>query len=90
MLVITHPACLGHDPGPDHPETPARLRVVLDALQEHLGDRLQWQQARPAKFGELASVHERSLIDLLFVLARVLARAAGQGEVLWQHARRHG
>lgn len=65
MLVITHPACLGHDPGPDHPETPARLRVVLDALQEHLGDRLQWQQARPAKFGELASVHERSLIDLV-------------------------
>ena len=30
------------------------------------------------------------LSDLLFVLARVLARAAGQGEVLWQHARRHG
>ena len=30
------------------------------------------------------------LSDLLFVLARVLARADGQGEVLWQHARRHG
>lgn len=29
------------------------------------------------------------LSDLLFVLARVLARADGQGEVLWQHARRH-
>ncbi|MFN7183216.1 MAG: hypothetical protein ACK4MZ_03355, partial [Thermomonas haemolytica] len=26
--------------------------------------------------------------DLLFVLARVLARAAGHGEVLWQHERR--
>lgn len=28
------------------------------------------------------------LSDLLFVLARVLARAAGQGEVLWQHQHR--
>lgn len=30
------------------------------------------------------------LSDLLFVLSRVLARADGHGEVLWQHARRHG
>lgn len=30
------------------------------------------------------------LSDLLFVLARVLARADGQGEVLWNHDRRHG
>ena len=29
------------------------------------------------------------LSDLLFVLARVLARADGQGEVLWNHERRH-
>ncbi|WP_334177581.1 cob(I)yrinic acid a,c-diamide adenosyltransferase [Pseudoxanthomonas sp.] len=29
------------------------------------------------------------LSDLLFVLARVLARADGQGEVLWKHERRH-
>jgi cob(I)alamin adenosyltransferase len=28
------------------------------------------------------------LSDLLFVLARVLARASGHGEVLWQHERR--
>jgi cob(I)alamin adenosyltransferase len=28
------------------------------------------------------------LSDLLFVLARVLARACGHGEVLWQHERR--
>jgi cob(I)alamin adenosyltransferase len=28
------------------------------------------------------------LSDLLFVIARVLARAGGHGEVLWQHQRR--
>lgn len=30
------------------------------------------------------------LSDLLFVLARVLARASGHGEVLWNHERRKG
>lgn len=30
------------------------------------------------------------LSDLLFVLARVLARADGQGEVLWKHEKRRG
>ena len=29
------------------------------------------------------------LSDLLFVLARVLARAGGHGEVTWKHERRH-
>jgi acetoin utilization deacetylase AcuC-like enzyme len=30
--VFTHPACLLHDPGAGHPESPARLRAVLDRL----------------------------------------------------------
>jgi cob(I)alamin adenosyltransferase len=30
------------------------------------------------------------LSDLLFVLARVLARASGHGEVIWKHERRQG
>jgi acetoin utilization deacetylase AcuC-like enzyme len=30
ISVFTHPDCLRHDPGPDHPETPARLRVLLE------------------------------------------------------------
>jgi acetoin utilization deacetylase AcuC-like enzyme len=31
-LLFTHPACLDHDPGPQHPERPARLAAILDAL----------------------------------------------------------
>lgn len=65
MLVITHPACLGHDPGPEHPERPARLQAVLDALRTTFGDSLQWQQARPAKYGDLARVHDAELIELV-------------------------
>ncbi len=63
MLVFTHPACLDHLPGPGHPESPARLQAVLDALHAAFADTLDWRQAPAAKFGELARVHERALID---------------------------
>jgi acetoin utilization deacetylase AcuC-like enzyme len=63
MLVFTHTACLGHDPGPDHPESPKRLRAVLDALRAAFPDQLDWREAPPAKLGELARVHTRELID---------------------------
>jgi len=33
VALFTHPACLGHDNGPGHPECPDRLRVVLQALE---------------------------------------------------------
>jgi len=32
-LLFTHPACLGHDTGQYHPERPARLRAILEALE---------------------------------------------------------
>ena len=32
VLLLTHRACLHHDPGPQHPECPDRLRSVLKAL----------------------------------------------------------
>ncbi len=32
-LLVTHPACLGHETPPGHPECPDRLRAVLDALE---------------------------------------------------------
>lgn len=63
MLVFTHPACLGHDPGPDHPESPERLREVIAALRGAFPDQLEWREAPPAKLGELARVHSRELID---------------------------
>ncbi|MFL6593136.1 MAG: cob(I)yrinic acid a,c-diamide adenosyltransferase [Luteimonas sp.] len=41
------------------------------------------ESVRPEAIGYL-----NRLSDLLFVLARVLARASGHGEVLWKHERR--
>ncbi|QNR96831.1 histone deacetylase family protein [Stenotrophomonas sp. 169] len=65
MLVFTHPSCLQHDPGADHPESPQRLRVVLDALRSAFPDQLDWREAPTAKRGDLARVHDSSLIDLV-------------------------
>ena len=33
VALFAHPACLGHDNGPFHPECPDRLRAVLQALE---------------------------------------------------------
>ncbi len=32
LALYTHASCLAHDPGAGHPESPARLRAVLEAL----------------------------------------------------------
>jgi len=63
MLVFTHPACLGHDPGPDHPESPLRLQVVLETLRAYFPQQLEWQLAPQAHRSELLRVHSAALID---------------------------
>ena len=62
MRVYTHPACLLHDTGPDHAEQPARLRVVLDALQAAYPS-LDWHEAPCATRGQLLRAHAPSLLD---------------------------
>ncbi len=61
MLIYTHPACLAHDAGPEHPERRQRLEAVLEALRLHHGD-LEWREAPLAKLGDLRRVHTESLL----------------------------
>ncbi|MFL5403609.1 MAG: histone deacetylase family protein [Gemmatimonadales bacterium] len=72
IAVFTHPSCLQHDPGPDHPETPARLRVVLDALRREPG--LALQDAGPSALEPLLAVHPR---EYLASLEAISARGGG-------------
>jgi acetoin utilization deacetylase AcuC-like enzyme len=53
--VFTHPSCLKHDPGSGHPETPARLRTVLERLRGER--RVEVREARPASRDPLLAVH---------------------------------
>jgi acetoin utilization deacetylase AcuC-like enzyme len=55
VRVFSHPDCLRHDPGPDHPETPARLRVLLDRFAREPG--IEVAQASPAPRAEVLAVH---------------------------------
>ncbi len=58
-LLYTHPSCLEHDPGRHHPESPARLRAVLDALAAPEFDRLERREGPQATFDDLVRVHPR-------------------------------
>jgi acetoin utilization deacetylase AcuC-like enzyme len=63
VSVFTHPSCLKHDPGPDHPETPARLRVVLERLRTDQSAAVH--EAKPAGLDPLLAVHPRAYLASL-------------------------
>ena len=59
--VFTHSACLAHDTGPTHAESPARLAAVTAGLREIYPD-LDWREAPRASRGQLLRVHAESLL----------------------------
>ena len=61
--IYTHRSCLEHDPGPGHPESPARLATVLEALEAPRFSALARIEAPKATREQLARVHVRELID---------------------------
>jgi acetoin utilization deacetylase AcuC-like enzyme len=56
-LLLTHEACLAHDPGPRHPESPARLKAVLAALAGPAFANLMRRAAPKASLEQIALVH---------------------------------
>ena len=57
-LIYTHPDCLEHQPGPHHPESPARLHAVLAALREPEFAAAHWRQAPLGTREQVLRVHE--------------------------------
>jgi acetoin utilization deacetylase AcuC-like enzyme len=57
IRLYTHPACLGHETGPDHPESPARLKAVLEALDRDHFAALDRVEAPCATRRQLLRVH---------------------------------
>ncbi len=72
-ILITHPACLDHDPGPGHPECSDRLRVILNALDGENFALLDRRQAPRATVEQIARVHPKAHIE------RVLASVPDRG-----------
>lgn len=64
--VVLDERYLRHDTGPDHPERPARLQAVADALAAAaFGSRVDALPARAATAEELAGVHAPSYVALV-------------------------
>ena len=64
---ITHPDCLKHEMGPQHPECPARLQAVYDAFtQSGLMAQLQRVDAPLASREQLAAAHAQHYVDEIF------------------------
>jgi acetoin utilization deacetylase AcuC-like enzyme len=62
VLLYTHPVCLRHSGGPGHPESPARLAAVIEALDAAgIGD-LEWREAPTATRAQLRRVHADALL----------------------------
>ena len=74
MRVHTFRGALAHDQGAGHPEGPARLTAVLDALGETPG--VDIVDASLAPIDDLASVHGRAYLDRAAALSH-----AGGGEL---------
>lgn len=65
VLLYTHRACLHHDPGPQHPECPDRLRAVLAALEtEEFSDLLR-DEAPQATVEQLTRVHPPQYVEAI-------------------------
>jgi acetoin utilization deacetylase AcuC-like enzyme len=64
-LLYSHPACLDHDPGRHHPESPARLRAVLTALDDPEFARAERREAPQAALDDLMRVHPRRHVEVV-------------------------
>ncbi|HET6588288.1 MAG TPA: histone deacetylase family protein [Oleiagrimonas sp.] len=73
LRLYTHPACLEHDPGAGHPESPARLRAVLEELDQDRFAALDRIEAPRATREQLGRVHAPAHIE------RILDAAPSDG-----------
>jgi acetoin utilization deacetylase AcuC-like enzyme len=64
-LLFTHPACIGHDTGPGHPERPERLKAVLAALEDESFALLQRREAPEATIEQIARAHPEGFVRRL-------------------------
>jgi len=64
-LLVTHPACLAHEPGEHHPERPDRLRAIMAALDDEAFAGLARREAPRATTEELTRVHPADYVEAI-------------------------
>lgn len=78
-LVFTHAACLKHDPGPSHPESPQRLKAVLEVLEAPGFEAIEWRQAPMGTRMQAMLVHDQEFVDAIADVAPDSGRVALDG-----------
>ncbi len=65
-LLYTHPACLEHDTGFGHPESPARLTAILNVLKTAPFAALEWRDTPAATETQLTRIHTPTHVKNIF------------------------
>jgi acetoin utilization deacetylase AcuC-like enzyme len=63
--LFTHPACILHDNGPGHPESPERLKAILAELSKPEFSALQRCEAPRAEIEYITRVHMHNYIETI-------------------------
>jgi acetoin utilization deacetylase AcuC-like enzyme len=84
IAVFSNSTCLKHDPGPDHPETPSRLRAVLERLSRETFAVVH--EAAPATMDPLLAVHPAAYLQSLKAMSDRGGGALFLDTVLSQHS----
>jgi acetoin utilization deacetylase AcuC-like enzyme len=83
LALVRHPACALHDAGSGHPESPARLAAILDAVRADPAltrEVIAEVEARPVEREDLLRAHAPAHVALVQDLAE---RAARHGRIEW-------
>jgi len=65
VLILTHAACVAHDPGPHHPECPDRWRAVTRALEAEAFSTLPRAEAPRATREQILRVHPEAYLQAI-------------------------
>jgi acetoin utilization deacetylase AcuC-like enzyme len=68
VLLLSHRACLRHDPGDHHPECPDRLRAVLTALDTQEFAALIRDEAPEATLEQLTRIHPENYVKAILAI----------------------
>lgn len=78
ILLLEHPSCDLHDPGPDHPESTRRIPALLDALAADaaLAGRIERRLAAAASEADVLRVHDAAHVARVRAACAEAARSA--------------
>ena len=63
LVVFTDDAMVDHDPGPGHPERPARLASLQASLRDTPVEGLRWMTPDPASREAITAIHAETYVD---------------------------